>query len=179
LTSRVIYRIIDRRLFRFPTSHLFTANIFYDQRVRIHSMKTERLILSFIAVLIGLLVAGAAFYFYQSTKVISTPEKKVVTPKATNTPIPESANVLVIDSPKEEEVVDKRIITISGKTTSDAIILVSTESDDQVVKPSANGNFSLSQTIGTGTNIISITAMYPTGEEKTVQRSVTFTTESF
>lgn len=144
-------------------------------------MKAERVILSFVAVVIGLIAAGAAFYFYQLTKVV--PQDKArpldVNSKTSPTPIPDNSNLLVVDSPKDEEVFNKKIITISGKTRSDATIVVTAENTDQVVKPASNGNFTLTQTILDGTTIIYITAIFPNGEEKTVIRTVTFSTENF
>jgi hypothetical protein len=41
------------------------------------------------------------------------------------------------------------------------------------------GTFSITQTIDSGTNIIAIKAIFPSGNEKTVQRSVSYTTEEF
>jgi len=42
-------------------------------------MKIEKLLLSFFAILVGLVVAGIGFYFYQSTKVIPQAEVKQLT----------------------------------------------------------------------------------------------------
>jgi hypothetical protein len=58
-------------------------------------------------------------------------------------------------------------------------IIVSTEINDQVVNPAANGNFTLDTTIDNGTNLIQITAIFPNGEEKKMTRTVTYSTESF
>jgi hypothetical protein len=144
-------------------------------------MKAERVILSFVAVIIGLIAAGAAFYFYQLTKVV--PENQTnpsgVTSKTTLTPTPDNANLLTVDSPKDEEVFNKKVITITGKTRSDATIIVASEDSDQVVKPASNGNFSITQTILNGTTILYITAVFPNGEEKTITRTVTFSSENF
>ncbi|MBI4084819.1 MAG: hypothetical protein HY431_02835 [Candidatus Levybacteria bacterium] len=142
-------------------------------------MKAERLILSFIALLIGLGVAGVAFYFYQSTKVIPQKETNTTqTLKATPTP-DTSGYILAVDSPKDEEVVNNKTITIAGKTVKDATIIVTTETDEQIITPAQNGNFSTTQTISNGANIIQITAIFPDGGEKKVIRTVSFSTESF
>jgi len=141
-------------------------------------MKKEKIILSFIAVVIGLLVTGAAFYFYQATKVIPQNKKQIVE-VVTPTPLEESSIFLSLDSPKDEEVFDKKTITVSGKTKEDAIIIISSDSDDQVVTPAKNGSFSATQSIDNGANKIVITAISPNGEEETITRTVTFSTESF
>ena len=144
-------------------------------------MKAERVILSFAAVVIGLIAAGVAFYFYQMTKVVPADQAKPInaTSKLTPSPTPDTANLLTIDTPKDEEVFNKKIISITGKTRSDATIIVTSEDSDQVVKPASNGNFSVTQTILSGTTILYITAVFPNGEEKTITKTVTFSTENF
>lgn len=144
-------------------------------------MKAEKVILSFIAILIGLVVAGGAFYAYQATKVVPETNKKIVTSNILPTPTPESIDTsyIAIDQPKDEQVIDKRTVTITGKTRSDAVIIVSSENTDQVAKPASDGSFSLTHTVGTGTTIIEITAVLPDGTEKSVTKTVTFSTESF
>lgn len=144
-------------------------------------MRAERVILSFVAVVVGLIAAGAAFYFYQMTKVIPANQANPLgtVSKITPSPTPDNANLLAVDSPKDEEVFNKKVITITGKTRSDATIIVNSEDSDQVVKPASNGNFSITQTILNGTTILYITAVFPNGEEKTITRTVTFSTENF
>jgi hypothetical protein len=142
-------------------------------------MKAERIVLSFIFILLGLLVAGGGFYLYQLTKTIPDSKLNAITVKSP-TPTPDlSGDLLILDSPTDESVVDNRIITISGKTTPDATIIISTDTADQVVKPTTTGTFSLTQTIGTGTNFIEVRAIFADGLEKKMNRTVTYSTESF
>lgn len=143
-------------------------------------MKSERIILSFVAVLVGLVVAGIAFYFYQMTKTVSEPEEQQKTAaKMQPTPTPDKSLFLSVDNPKDGEVVSKKTITISGKTTPDATIIISTENADEVVQPAKNGNFTTTETINDGSNLMQITAIFQNGEEKRVQRTVTYSTEDF
>lgn len=141
-------------------------------------MKTEKIILSFIAALIGLLAAGVAFYLYQTTKTISPSQVKTVT-VAKPTPTPKSSLFLSIDSPEDEDVTDRKTVTITGKTVIGATIVISTESSDQVVQASATGSFSTTATIDNGVNQIEITAIAPNGEEITIVRTITYSTETF
>lgn len=141
-------------------------------------MKTEKIVLSFIAVAIGILVAGAAFYLYQATKTVDLSKTKTFSLQ-TPTPSPKPTIILTVDTPKDEEVFDKKIITILGKTTKDATVIISTQTDDQVVTPAQNGNFSTTAVISDGQNIIEITAVLPNGEEARLTRTVTFSTETF
>ncbi len=144
-------------------------------------MKAEKVILSFVAVFVGLIAAGVAFYLYQTTRTIPPEQAKplAMKPQDTPTPTPLDNNLLSIDSPKDEEVFDKKVINISGKTVKDSTITVSTLDSDQVVKPADNGEFTFTQTIPDGTSTIQITAIFPNGEEKKVTRTVTYSTESF
>lgn len=141
-------------------------------------MKTERIVLSFIAVLIGILVAGIAFYLFQATKTIPNSKTKIISVVAP-TGGPKSSVFLSIDSPKDEDVLDKKTITISGKTIPQAVIVISTPTTDQVVSPTTTGSFSATATLSDGENQIQITAIAPNGEEVKVNRTVTFSTEMF
>jgi hypothetical protein len=144
-------------------------------------MKVEKLILSLVAIIVGLIAAGIAFYLYQMTKTLPPSKDQNITikPKTTRAPSPNNENFLTIENPKNEEVFDKKTITISGKTTPKSNIIVSTENNDQVVVPSETGEFTLTQSIDDGTNIIQITAVFPNGEEKKVTRTITYSTENF
>ena len=143
-------------------------------------MKAEKVILSFIAIFIGLVAAGVAFYLYQMTKTVP-PQKAQTLSLDTKSlsPTPDASHLLVVESPKDEEVLDKKVISVNGKTRSDATVIVSTETTDEVVKPAANGSFSVTQTIPNGTSILHVTAIFPNGEERRVTRTVTFSTENF
>ena len=144
-------------------------------------MKTERIVLSFVAILVGLLAAGVAFYLYQMTKTVPASKSQPLTlgSQITPTPTPDNGNFLSIDSPKDEDVSTTQTITVSGKTAKDATVIVSSEDSDQVVKPAANGNFSLTLNIGSGTTLIHITSVFANGEETSVTRTITYSTENF
>lgn len=144
-------------------------------------MKAEKVLLSFVAVLVGLVAAGLAFYLYQATRTVSSSKTKpiIIAPSPTQAPLSDKEHLFKIDNPKEEAVFDKKLITVSGKTISGATLIVATEDADQVVKPAQNGNFTLTMTIPDGTSIMQITAIFPDGTEKKEIRTVTFSTESF
>lgn len=141
-------------------------------------MRAERIILSFIAVIFGLLVAGVAFFIYQSTKTISPSKITTVTiNQPTPTPIP--SVLLTIDQPANESVVNIKSITISGKTTPDATLVLTTDTDDQVDTPASNGNYAITTTLNDGANQITITAIAPDGQETKKTITVTYSTEEF
>lgn len=141
-------------------------------------MKKEKVLLSFIAVVLGILVTSIAFYLYQGTKVIPNSKLKTIT-IASPTPIPKPSIFLNISSPQDESVVNKKIITISGATTNGAVVLVITPVDQQIAVPASNGNFSTTVNIDSGENIVEITAIGQNGEDAKVIRTVTFSSEEF
>lgn len=143
-------------------------------------MKAERVILSFVAVIVGLIAAGGAFYLYQTTRLVGDNAKTLqLMPKVSVSPTPDKANLLTVDSPRDEEVVNKKSITVSGKTRADATVVIVSEDNDEVVMPASNGNFSVTLSIPSGTTIIYVTAIFPNGEEQTITRTITFSTENF
>jgi hypothetical protein len=141
-------------------------------------MKKEKVILSFVAALVGIAVAGLGFFFYQSSKKIDSSEVKKIT--ITNpSPTPVSSIFLTVDSPKDDEVVDKRTITISGKTIPEAKIIILTQGSEAAAVAAGNGDFNTDITLEDNENIIEISAFAPNGEIAKVKRVVIYSTESF
>lgn len=140
-------------------------------------MSKEKIILSFVAVLIGLIVAGAGFYFYQSTKLPLEKQRSEVAVNPSPTPAPKVA--LALDEPKDEAVYDNRVVKVSGKTDPDAVVVILTDSDEQVLTPSTTGEFSTTTNIDKGANVIKITAIAKNGDTNTIERTVTYSTDSF
>lgn len=140
-------------------------------------MTKEKIILSVMAIFIGLLVASGAFYFYQKTKVLPPEEEKTVSVKPSPTPKP--SVLLTVDEPKDESIYDNKIVKVSGKTDVDAMIVVLTDTDEDVLKPSQTGDFSTTVTIGNGANFVQITAVGKNGDTNTIERTVSYTSESF
>ena len=141
-------------------------------------MKKEKIVLSFAAALIGILVAVAVFFFYQSTKKVKPSEIKKITINNPS-PTPKSGIFLIIDKPKDEEVVDKRIITVSGKTIPQAKIVVLTQGSEEAAVASSNGSFSTEITLESAENIVQIIVVAPDGEIAKEKKVVMYTTESF
>jgi hypothetical protein len=141
-------------------------------------MRKEKIILSFIAVAVGLIIAGVAYYFYQTSKIIPTNKQQTVTVKKP-TPAPQGTLFLSVLEPADEKVLTEKVVAVSGKTLNDATIVIITENDQQVIKPTAVGNFATTVNIESGQNIIKITAFSKNGEQKTIERTVTYSTEDF
>lgn len=141
-------------------------------------MKKEKIILSFIAALIGIAAAIVGFFFYQSAKEIKPEEIKRITIKNPS-PTPSSSVFLTIDKPTDEEVVDERIITVSGKTIPQARIVILTQGSEEAAEAAGNGSFTTEITLPNEENIIEISAIAPNGEIAKVKKVVIYTTESF
>lgn len=142
-------------------------------------MKTEKIVISFIASLIGIIAAAGAFYFYQTTRVISPNEIKRITLSPSPEPTPKPSIFLTLDGPTNEEVTDKKIIPVNGTTNPDAVVIITSGISEQVVSPSANGAFATTITLDNGQNEITVTAVSPTGEETTLTKTVTVSSETF
>lgn len=141
-------------------------------------MKKEKIILLITAGIIGLLIAFAGFFFYQSAKKVKPSEIKKIIIKNPETET-QSAIFISISSPKDEEVVEKRNITISGKTIPEAKILIISQNSQEAATASRNGDFSVDFTIDEDENILDIIAISPNGEIASTKKIVTFSTESF
>jgi len=142
-------------------------------------MRKERVILSFIALLIGLAVAGGAFYLYQQTQN-KPQEVKSETVVSIPTPTPDGdSELLVIEKPKNEDVISSKTLTVSGKTLPESTVVAQTEVDEQVAISSNNGDFQFTIEVEGGLNIISITAVLPDGTEVNEERVITYSEEDF
>ncbi|OGH02593.1 MAG: hypothetical protein A2798_03065 [Candidatus Levybacteria bacterium RIFCSPHIGHO2_01_FULL_37_17] len=138
-------------------------------------MKQEKVILSFVAILIGLAVTGAAFFLYQNSKKIITPTAitKIIAPT------PASSFYLILDEPKNESLADKKSIKVSGRTLPTAIVVIITKAAQEVLLPSSIGNFSTTIQIEEGINYLRVSAIDKNGETQTIERVIGYTTEDF
>ena len=129
-------------------------------------------------VLIGLLVAGGIFYFYQSTKTVS-PSTTTIVNRITPTPTPELKIYLSLNQPSDEQVVVSKTLVISGKTNPGATLIIITDADQQIIQPTSQGDFSTTVTLDDGQNLIEIQSILPTGETTIIKRTITYSTENF
>ena len=141
-------------------------------------MKAEKLILSFIATALGLLVAGLAFYAYQATKTITPNNTKTisfVSPSPTSIP----SVFLTVDRPKDEEVVNSKVLNVSGKTTTNAVVIVITDTLEDVIDPTLAGDFSTTVNLDDGQNVLEVISIAPNGESIRIKKTVTYSQEEF
>jgi hypothetical protein len=141
-------------------------------------MKKEKLILSFIATIFGLLVAGVAFYFYQGTKNVPDNATRIVI-SASPSPTASPSIFLTLDQPKDEEVVTNKVQTVSGKTQNNAVIVVITDSSEETITPSPSGEFSTTVNLDEGENNLEVISIAPNGKSITNNRTITYSLEEF
>jgi len=141
-------------------------------------MRKEKIIMSVTATFIGLLVAGIVFFLYESSKRVAPSATKKVS-VASPSPSPKPTIFLTVDSPKDEDVVTKKVLTISGKTIPAAIVVIISKNYQDIITPSQNGDFSTTISINDGQNIIEITAIGPNGESVITTKTLTFSEEEF
>lgn len=140
----------------------------------------ERIVIVFIAVVLGLLATTAAFFIYQSTKVVTDKESsKKIAQTVSPTSSPSDKLMLIVEDPKDESVLDKRTIQVRGKTNVGNTILISSNQEEEVAKPTTDGKFAITITIDAGVNNIITRAIAPNGDEITDERVVVFSTEEF
>ena len=141
-------------------------------------MKKEKLILSFIATAFGLLVAGLAFYVFQATKTITHINTKTIS-FASPAPTTAPSVFLTVDRPKDEEVVNSKILTVSGRSTNNAVVIIITGSSDDVITPSKSGDFSTTVNLSDDQNVLEIISIAPNGESIRIKKTVTYSQEEF
>lgn len=138
-------------------------------------MLKEKVFLIFFAILGGTLFSVGLFYISQKTSITPNQTSRKETPTPTPTPV----FFLNIESPQNEEVFDKKIIPLSGKTFPQAQVLISSEDKDIVLTPAGDGSFSTNITLFDGVNSIEVVSLGP--DFKTLKEKLTFTysTEDF
>lgn len=137
-------------------------------------MTKERIILAFVAVAAGLIVASSSFYFYQQKSVKNTPQQES---PSQATPTKTSA-ILEIEAPENESITDEKTVELKGKSLPQSIIVLSTNTNDFVLSADENGAFSQKITLSEDENLIAATAYTDNGSE-TKELTITYTTEEF
>ena len=143
----------------------------------------EKIVIIFIALAIGLFATTIGFYFYQSGKDslknnVSNTSERLQSPKISKNS--ESLELFLnVDEPKDESLTDTRKIEVKGKTNPQNTLIVSSNIDDIIENPAIDGSFSINLSIEAGSNILTIRAVSPGGDEKTEQKVVTYSAEEF
>lgn len=138
----------------------------------------ERIVIIFIAVTLGLLTTTIGFFLYESSKpaknITPTPSPGKSEPKISQDKI-----TLTISEPNDEIVVANRTVRVRGKTDPQNTVIISTNEEDEVVKPTSLGDFTASVSIDAGVNKLIIQAITPEGEKREIIQTISFSSEEF
>lgn len=138
-------------------------------------MTKERMILAFIAIAAGLIVASSTFYFYQQkSNKTSTGEQPASTIPPSNGKV-----ILEIESPENESITDEKTIELKGKSLPQSLLVLSTSNDNFVFTADKNGSFIKKIALSEDENFITVTAYPENGTSETKELIVTYTTEEF
>lgn len=141
-------------------------------------MKKKKIFTSFLILLIGSLFALGGFYLYQQSKIIKPSKiKKIILDEIS--PAPTSSIFISLSKPDDEEVSSTRNLTISGKTTPKAKIVVLTPTTQEAGVAASDGSFSTDINLDEGENIIEISAVADNGETAKIKRTIIYSTEDF
>lgn len=147
-------------------------------------MKKEVLLAISIGFGLGLVIT---FGIWTANKSLATLKKNSPTPTplastqptgevGTPTAAPIANTALTLTSPADETFSSKSSVTVSGKTTPGATVVILYEGDDDVVLADASGNFTDDIDLITGFNNISVSAFDKSGNETNQNVIVTYST---
>lgn len=125
----------------------------------------------FIGFLIGILFS---FTVWAGNRVLQT-RAQLTEDEAFYSNLATQALSLSLSSPADQAIVTSPTVTISGTTSSEAVILITGGSAD--LATDSSGAFSISYTLLEGTNELTIEAVDADGRQATEKRTVFYTTE--
>lgn len=141
-------------------------------------MKKEVLIAIITGFALGLLITFGVWTANRAIKKTPEPETLVSpTPQAESTPTAESSEIsLTIYSPEDNFLTDQEEIEISGKTASQAVVVIIYPEGEKILEADENGDFSTMITLDGGDNEIEITAYDQGGSEIKKTLTVVYST---
>jgi hypothetical protein len=84
---------------------------------------------------------------------------------------------LQINSPDDETISFDRTILISGKTTPQAVVIISTPSQDQIADANLLGGFSKEISLDPGLNVLYISSFDLQGNSKQIKKTIYYSAE--
>jgi hypothetical protein len=123
-------------------------------------------------------IIGGVIYAQQNPRVLQNLNftKNLNLPHRPVTEEPVSFT-LQIDSPEEDSLVYKSEIKVTGKTSPDAVVIISTDEEDISTIAGSDGMFTTPMTIEQGANHLTITVFDGKGNSKSEERTIYFATE--
>lgn len=84
---------------------------------------------------------------------------------------------LTLDQPADETLTFQGSILLSGKTSPHLQVLISTDTDDQVIESKLDGSFSVTLNLDEGVNTIKVVAFDQIGDTRETERLVYYSKE--
>ena len=136
-------------------------------------LSTKQFILSHLLILIlSLMFLGGIYYIlniqYQRSNLPFSNGPVTTLPKIL---------ALNLDNPDDNLLSFDSKILVSGKTSPQTEVLISTENLDLVIKSKTDGSFSTTLDLREGVNIITVATFDSTGDSKSVQKTVFYSKE--
>ena len=136
-------------------------------------LSTKHFILSHILIfLAGLIFLGGLYYIlniqYQKPKGLFTGGPVTTLPKSLR---------LDLDQPDQDSLSNSESIIVSGKTGPGKEVLISTNTEDLVIKSKVDGSFSTLLNLDEGVNKITAVVFDTTGDSRSTERTVYYSKE--
>lgn len=132
----------------------------------------------FFAVLLGLSLGLIVTYgVYRATQADTQDQVTDITQSTTDNQdgqINETVSNLVINSPKDETIVDTKTIPVTGTTSSNSFVVIYVNETPYITTADQTGAFSISVELAENSNVIGVHALNQDGAETVVEVIVTY-----
>lgn len=146
-------------------------------------MKKEVFLAIAIGFALGLVITFGIWTANKSLKNAPAVAKASPTPATQTSVLPTPASQpsaqnlsLSITSPEDEALVNTDTVSLTGKTSPNALVAIMYEDEQQITQADARGEFSATIDLIAGYNNISVTAFDSEGKDTTQSVVVTYTT---
>ena len=139
-------------------------------------MKKEVILAIAIGFALGLVITFGIWTANKSLKNLPQPSPTSTSLTPAPTPNQTTNNQLTITSPEDELLTSSDTVTVSGKAAAGSTVVITSEDAEKVVPVDASGNFTSVVDLISGSNIITVFAYDPTGNESSQSLTVTYST---
>lgn len=128
----------------------------------------------------GLLGIAIAFGVWRANIALSpqdTNQNQTATDSPSASPTAVTTLNLTIATPEDESIVNKGTLTVTGMTTPNSTVSLSSDKSETIVTAYDKGNFTGSVELNEGTNVVTVTSFTSDGETIEKQITVVYSTE--